>query len=75
MTLPVSVKMCLLHACCTLATELGMSSVCLSLSDITQLSVEVLEGLEQIDLVCLDDLQQVTGKQEWQAAIFCFVSS
>ena len=49
----------LLHASCAYADTLGVTSLCLSFSELTQLSVDVLEGLENIDLVCLDDIQLI----------------
>ena len=60
----------LLHASCVYADSLGLTSLCLSFSELTQLSVDVLEGLENIDLVCLDDIQKIAGNTEWQQAVF-----
>lgn len=60
----------LLHASCVYADTLGVTSLCLSFSELTQLSVDVLDGLENIDLVCLDDIQLIAGNKEWQQAIF-----
>lgn len=60
----------LLHASCTYAEKLGLSSVCLSFSELKQLSVEVLDGLESIDLICLDDVQLIAGDRQWQQAVF-----
>lgn len=60
----------LLHACCAYATEQGKSSVCLSLSELKNLSVEVLDGLENIDLVCLDDVHLIANQEIWQQAVF-----
>ena len=60
----------LLHASCSLAAELSLSSVCLSLGDIQQYSVDIVEGLEHIDLVCLDDVQLISQSTEWQQAVF-----
>ncbi len=60
----------LLHASCAFAGSLGYSSLCLSLSDLADLSVDVLIGLEQIDLICLDDIQCIAGNKEWQQGIF-----
>ena len=60
----------LLHASCVYADTLGVTSLCLSFSELTQLSVDVLVGLENIDLVCLDDIQLIAGNQEWQQAVF-----
>jgi DnaA family protein len=33
---------------------------------------EMLEGLEMMDLICLDDVDQVIGNPEWEAALFHF---
>ncbi len=60
----------LLHACCALASDENKSSVCLSFSELKHLSVELLEGLEQIDIVCLDDIQLIQGNALWQQAVF-----
>jgi len=60
----------LLHASCAYASELGLSSLCLSFSELKQLSVEVFDGLENIDLVCLDDLHLIAGDNDWQQAVF-----
>ncbi len=60
----------LLHACSTYVSQLGKTSVCLSCVELLQLSVEVLDGLEQIDFICLDDIQLIAGNQLWEQAIF-----
>lgn len=60
----------LLHASCAYADTLGLTSLCLSFSELTQLSVDVLDGLENIDLVCLDDIQLIAGNEVWQQGVF-----
>jgi len=60
----------LLHACCAFATVLSKSSLCLSFSELQHLSVEVLDGLEHIDVVCLDDIQFIAGNSDWEQAVF-----
>lgn len=60
----------LLHACSTYASQLGKTSVCLSCAELLELSVEVLDGLEQIDVICLDDIQLFADNKLWQQAIF-----
>jgi len=60
----------LLHASCAYADTLGLTSLCLSFSELTQLSVDVLVGLENIDLVCLDDIQLIAGNKKWQQGVF-----
>lgn len=60
----------LLHACSAYAAQLDKTSVCLSCAELLLLSVEVLDGLEQIDVICLDDIQLIAGNKLWQQAIF-----
>lgn len=60
----------LLHASCALAQDCNKTSVCLSFSELQQLSVEVLLGLENIDLVCLDDIHLIAEQPQWQQAVF-----
>lgn len=60
----------LLHACSAYASQLDITSVCLSCAELLQLSVEVLDGLEQIDFICLDDIQLIAGNKVWEQAIF-----
>jgi DnaA-homolog protein len=60
----------LLHASCAFASALSLSSVCLSFSELQHLSVELLDGLEQIDVVCLDDIHLIAGNEQWQQAVF-----
>lgn len=60
----------LLHACTAYAAQAHKTSVCLSCAELLLLSVEVLEGLEQIDVICLDDIQLIAGNTLWQQAIF-----
>ena len=60
----------LLHAVCSYAASLKLSSLCLSFKELKQLSIEVVDGLEQIDIICLDDLELIAGDENWQCAIF-----
>lgn len=68
--LPGVGKSHLLHACSAYADKLNKTSVCLSCAELLLLSVEVLDGLEQIDLICLDDIQLIANNNIWQQAIF-----
>jgi DnaA family protein len=60
----------LLHASSSYAAQLGKTSVSLSCAELKKLPVEVLDGLEQIDLICLDDIHLIAGDMCWQQAIF-----
>lgn len=60
----------LLYAACVLAQEQGMTSQLLALDELLQFSPRVLDNLEQLDLVCLDNLQAIAGDMLWQVAVF-----
>ncbi len=60
----------LLQAACHQADQLSTSSVYLPLAQLSDYPVSVLEGLEALDLVCIDDLQQIAGAAEWEEAMF-----
>jgi len=68
--LPAVGKSHLLHACSAHASQLSKSSVCLSCLELIKLPVEVLDGLENIDIICLDDIHLIAGNTLWQQAVF-----
>ncbi len=59
----------LLHAACLEAEQTGAAALCLSLDEAVQLSPEALEGLEQFDLVALDDLESLPRQRDWEEAL------
>lgn len=60
----------LMHAACAHANDLGRSSFYLPLGIHASISPELLEGLEQLDLICIDDVDAIAGHPLWEEAIF-----
>jgi len=60
----------LLQAACHHAGELGRSAIYLPLSELTELAPAVFDGMEAIQLVCLDDIDQIAGLPGWEEALF-----
>lgn len=61
----------LLQASCHYAETNMRSSQFLSLKDCLDYPAnDVLEGMEQFDVLCLDDVQCVIGHSEWEQALF-----
>jgi DnaA family protein len=60
----------LLLGACAAAGDRGGRSLYLGLSRHHELGVEVLGGLERLDLLCVDDLQAVAGADDWERALF-----
>ncbi len=67
---PGSGKTHLLEAACRATQADGLSPAYVSLIEARTLSVDLLEGLEQAQLVALDDVQSIAGVAAWEAAIF-----
>ena len=60
----------LLQAATRLASDSGRRAAYLPLGQRGVLAPAMLEGLEQLDLVCLDDLQAVAGDADWEEPLF-----
>ncbi len=60
----------LLQACCHASTEHGRSVSYISFADNEHLPPALLEGWEQFDLVCLDDIDRIAGRRDWEEAVF-----
>ncbi|MDB6096476.1 MAG: DnaA regulatory inactivator Hda [Francisellaceae bacterium] len=60
----------LLQAACLRGNEKGLKTIFLPLKEMIHLEPSVLVGLEYLDLVCIDDIDAVIEKPEWQEAIF-----
>ena len=59
----------LLQAACHAASERGRPCVYLPLGE-AGIVPEIVEGLEQLELVCIDDLGRVAGDSAWEEALF-----
>lgn len=63
----------LLNALCHAAREQGMAAFYIALKRLPQEAAAGLEGLQVLDLVCVDDLDCVAGDPVWEEALFrCF---
>ncbi|MBL4821320.1 MAG: DnaA regulatory inactivator Hda [Gammaproteobacteria bacterium] len=58
------------QAICHQVTAAGKTSIFIPLAECGEIAPEILEGLEQLDLVCLDDIDAALGKPEWEMALF-----
>ncbi len=64
----------LLAALCAAGEQQGLQTVMVPLSDLTDASPDILRGLEEADLVLLDDLQAMAGRREWEESLFHLVN-
>lgn len=62
-----------LQAACHALQQQGRVPAYVPLQNHASLQPAMLEGLEQMALVCIDDIDQVAGQTDWETALFhCF---
>ena len=62
----------LLQAVCARASQQQRVASYLPLDLLLSHGGEILQGFEQSDLICIDDVQCIAGNREWQEALFHF---
>ncbi|NND44768.1 MAG: DnaA regulatory inactivator Hda [Xanthomonadales bacterium] len=67
---PGSGKTHLLNALCLEARQRGMTAFYAGLKHLPADAHALLDGLEHVDLLCVDDIQQVAGQAAWEEALF-----
>jgi len=60
----------LLQAMCHQASHLQRSAIYLPLAEKDDFHPGIFEGIAELDLVCLDDVNQLTGDKEWEQSLF-----
>lgn len=60
----------LLQATCQQQTQQGKTACYLPLQELHILSPKLLEGLGDIDTLCIDDIQLIAGDSPWEEALF-----
>lgn len=60
----------LLQAACLRFEQRGEQAVYLPLAEVVEYGPALLDNLEQCELVCLDDLDAVAGRSDWEEALF-----
>jgi len=62
----------LLNATCNRAQEKGLRAFFLSSATLPESAAEGLAGLEEMDVVCIDDIDCLIGRLAWEKALFHF---
>ena len=60
----------LLQSACQLAGELALNCCYLPLTEIPHPNPDLFTDLEQLDLICVDDVHTLAGQPEWESALF-----
>ncbi len=62
----------LLQSCCCLATAKHRNPIYLNLREKSLPQPQILDGLEALDIVCIDGLEAIAGNAAWEQALFSF---
>ncbi len=60
----------LLQACCHHASKIHLSAAYIPLLQASELAPDVFVDLEQMDVVCIDDVDSIAGHAEWEEGLF-----
>ncbi len=60
----------LLQAACHQAGVRRQRAVYLPLAELQGYTPALLEGMDSLDLICIDNIEQVAGKKRWEEALF-----
>jgi DnaA family protein len=64
----------LLQAACNHAAQSNMSVCYLPASEVKNSSTQVFDGLEQLDMVCVDDIDIMMQSPKWEEALFDLIN-
>jgi len=64
----------LLQALCQLASAKQLTASYLPLDQMPGVTVEILEGIENLDLVAIDGLDAVIGQPDWEQGLFSLIN-
>ncbi len=62
----------LLQAACHQAGAAGLRAIYLPMAELAGCDPDIFDGLESLDLVCIDDVDTVAGEADWEEALFNF---
>ena len=67
-------KTFLLQAMCNSYSSVSKSSLYFPLKKVMNYGIEIFDSLENIDLICVDGIEEVISKIEWEKAIFNLIN-
>lgn len=67
-------KTYLLQALCNQFNNQGKSSFFLPMKQAIELSVDILDSLENIELVCIDGIESLVGNKAWEIGLFNLIN-
>ncbi|MFT4929095.1 MAG: DnaA family protein [Phenylobacterium sp.] len=60
----------LLYASCVKAQELGLTNMLLPMDQLIAMKPEVIDGVDEYDIICVDNLELIASNELWEKALF-----
>lgn len=64
----------LLNACCNLAIDNNTAAAYIDLDSVETLQPQMMEGLEQFHLICVDNIDAILLDRDWEVAVFDLIN-
>ncbi len=65
----------LLQAVCDLANQYNLLVSYVPLSHFSDMQPDIVAGLEQVDIVCIDECELIYGNDDWERALFNLINA
>ena len=65
----------LLQATCSRFSKSNRNSVYLPMKKVKLYNTSLIDGLESISLICIDDIYEICGDNEWERAVFNLINT
>ena len=67
-------KTYLLQALCNFYNEMGKSSLLIPTNQLIKYGTDILDAVENLDLICIDGLENIISNELWERAIFNLIN-
>ena len=68
-------KTYLMQSLCNLYSKKDKTSLYIPLKDILNFDISLLDSLDNLDLICVDDINFINGKDKWELAFFNLINN
>ena len=68
-------KTYLLQALCNYYADQNKTSLFIPLAEVSSLDTSIFDSIENMDIICIDDVDAIKGIHEWEVALFNLINN
>ena len=68
-------KTYLLQSLCNYYAEKNKTSLFIPLAEVSSLDTSIFDSIENMDIICIDDIDSIKGRNEWEIALFNLINN